>query len=40
VDLHPVTFDEAGDGHQTGLDSGSFLHPKGCFTSGTIGAGE
>jgi lincosamide nucleotidyltransferase A/C/D/E len=36
VDLHPVTFDEAGDGHQAGLDGGSFLYPKTCFTTGSI----
>ncbi|OLT06122.1 hypothetical protein BJF90_18295 [Pseudonocardia sp. CNS-004] len=31
VDLHRVTFDEAGDGRQAGP-----LWPKGCFTTGTI----
>ena len=36
VDVHPVTFDEAGHGHQGDLDGGSFLYPKGCFTIGTI----
>ncbi|MEU4771171.1 aminoglycoside adenylyltransferase [Micromonospora sp. NPDC023644] len=36
VDLHPLTFDEAGDGHQAGLDGGSFRWPSGCFTTGTI----
>lgn len=36
VDLHPVAFDEAGDGHQAGLDGGSFRYPKECFTTGTI----
>ena len=36
VDVHPVTFDEAGDGHQADLDGGSFLYPTGCFTIGAI----
>jgi lincosamide nucleotidyltransferase A/C/D/E len=36
VDLHPLTFDEAGDGHQAGLDGGSFHYPRDCFTTGTI----
>lgn len=36
VDLHPLTFDAAGDGHQAGLDGQSFLYPKDCFTTGTI----
>jgi lincosamide nucleotidyltransferase A/C/D/E len=36
VDLHPVAFDEAGDGHQAGLDGGSFFYPKACFTTGGI----
>lgn len=36
VDLHPLTFDEAGDGHQASLDGGSFHYPKHCFTTGTI----
>lgn len=36
VDLHPVAFDEAGDGHQAGLDGHVFRWPKGCFTTGTI----
>jgi lincosamide nucleotidyltransferase A/C/D/E len=36
VDLHPLTFDEAGDGHQAGLDGGSFRWPKNCFTTGTV----
>lgn len=36
VDLHPVAFDEAGDGRQAGLDGHVFLWPKGCFTTGTI----
>ncbi|MFR9778560.1 GNAT family N-acetyltransferase [Micromonospora sp. MS34] len=37
VDLHPLTFDEAGDGHQAGLDGSSFRWPRDCFTTGTIG---
>jgi lincosamide nucleotidyltransferase A/C/D/E len=36
VDLHPVAFDEYGDGHQAGLDGGSFSYPKGCFVTGSI----
>lgn len=36
VDLHPLTFDEAGDGHQAGLDGTSFAYPASCFTTGTI----
>ncbi|MCW3842968.1 GNAT family N-acetyltransferase [Micromonospora yasonensis] len=36
VDLHPLTFDEAGDGHQAGLDGSSFRWPRDCLTTGTI----
>jgi lincosamide nucleotidyltransferase A/C/D/E len=36
VDVHPVTFDEMGDGRQAHLDGGFFLYPAGCFTIGTI----
>jgi lincosamide nucleotidyltransferase A/C/D/E len=36
VDLHPLTFDDAGDGHQAGLDGLSFRYPKDCFTTGAI----
>ena len=36
VDLHPLTFDDTGNGHQAGLDGQSFLYPKDCFTTGTI----
>ncbi|MEH1098692.1 nucleotidyltransferase domain-containing protein [Micromonospora sp. CPCC 205561] len=36
VDLHPLTFDQAGDGHQAGPDGGSFRWPKDCFTIGSI----
>jgi lincosamide nucleotidyltransferase A/C/D/E len=36
VDLHPVQFDEHGDGHQAGLDGGSFSYPQGCFVTGSI----
>jgi lincosamide nucleotidyltransferase A/C/D/E len=36
VDLHPVVFDEAGDGHQAGLDGSSFSYPRGCFVAGSI----
>jgi lincosamide nucleotidyltransferase A/C/D/E len=36
VDVHPVTFDEAGDGRQADRDGGFFRYPAGCFTVGTI----
>ncbi|SBT50020.1 GNAT family N-acetyltransferase [Micromonospora auratinigra] len=36
VDLHPLTFDETGDGHQAGLDGSTFRWPRDCFTTGTI----
>jgi lincosamide nucleotidyltransferase A/C/D/E len=36
VDVHPVTFDEAGDGRQADLDGGYFHYPAGCFTTGVI----
>ncbi|MET8090042.1 aminoglycoside adenylyltransferase [Micromonospora sp. NPDC005220] len=36
VDLHPLRFDQAGHGHQAGLDGSSFRWPKECFTTGTI----
>ena len=36
VDVHPVTFDEMGDGRQADLDGGFFRYPAGCFTVGTI----
>jgi RimJ/RimL family protein N-acetyltransferase len=36
VDLHPLRFDEVGDGHQAGLDGSSFHWPRECFTTGTI----
>jgi lincosamide nucleotidyltransferase A/C/D/E len=36
VDLHPVVFDEAGDGVQSGLDGGTFFYPAACFVTGTI----
>ena len=36
VDLHPLTFDEAGDGHWADLDGGCFLYPKGCLTTSTV----
>ncbi|OZM79932.1 nucleotidyltransferase domain-containing protein [Pseudonocardia sp. MH-G8] len=38
VDLHPLTFDGAGDGHQAGLHGRSFYWPRSCFTTGTIAA--
>lgn len=37
VDLHPLRFDEVGDGHQAGLDGSSFHWPRAGFTTGTIG---
>jgi lincosamide nucleotidyltransferase A/C/D/E len=36
VDVHPVVFDEHGDGLQAGLDGTSFRYPRDCFTSGVI----
>ncbi|MFG2056438.1 GNAT family N-acetyltransferase [Micromonospora sp. NPDC048930] len=36
VDLHPLRFDEAGDGHQAGLDGTSLRWPRESFTTGTI----
>lgn len=36
VDLHPLTFDDVGNGHQAGLDGKSFRYPKDCFTVGVI----
>ena len=40
VDLHPLTFDESGNGHQAGLDGTSFILPVDCFTTGTIAGRE
>lgn len=36
VDLHPVTFDEAGNGVQADLGGAVFNYPADCFVSGTI----
>ena len=36
VDLHPVWFDESGNGRQAGLDGGHFEYPRDCFVSGSI----
>jgi lincosamide nucleotidyltransferase A/C/D/E len=36
VDVHPVVFDENGEGRQADVDGGFFLYPQGCFTSGYI----
>lgn len=36
VDLHPVVFDAAGNGRQSGLDGGSFWYPAACFVSGLV----
>lgn len=36
VDVHPVTFDEAGHGRQHDLDGGHFDYPPGAFTVGRI----
>ncbi len=36
VDLHPLSFDESGNGRQAGLDGTSFAYPAECFTTGTI----
>lgn len=37
VDLHPVVFDAAGRGTQSGLDGVTFDYPVGCLVTGTIG---
>jgi len=37
VDLHPVAFDEHGDGVQAGLDETVYRYPAGCFVPGRIG---
>ena len=36
VDVHPVTFDRAGDGVQTGLDGETYRYPAVGFTTGTV----
>lgn len=36
VDLHPVGFDDAGNGIQPGLDGTVFCYPVGCFTTGRV----
>lgn len=36
VDLHPVVFDENGDGRQADVDGSFFAYPKGCFTVGRL----
>ena len=40
VDLHPVVFDDAGNGVQAGLDGAVFDYPLGSFTTGWIGSLE
>jgi lincosamide nucleotidyltransferase A/C/D/E len=37
VDLHPVVFDESGNGVQADVDGGIFRYPAACFVTGTIG---
>jgi lincosamide nucleotidyltransferase A/C/D/E len=37
VDVHPVTFDAAGDGLQQGLDGRTFAYPAADLTTGLIG---
>jgi lincosamide nucleotidyltransferase A/C/D/E len=37
VDVHPVTFDADGHGHQPDLDGGHFDYPPTAFTTGSIG---
>ena len=37
VDLHPVAFDENGDGVQAGPDGTTFRYPAGSFTTGAVG---
>jgi lincosamide nucleotidyltransferase A/C/D/E len=36
VDIHPVAFDENGDGRQPAVDGGFFPYPRDCFTTGRI----
>jgi lincosamide nucleotidyltransferase A/C/D/E len=36
VDLHPVAFDDAGQGRQEGLDGAHFDYPPSAFTTGTL----
>jgi lincosamide nucleotidyltransferase A/C/D/E len=36
VDLHPMAFDENGDGRQADLDGGFFAYSQDCFTVGRI----
>ncbi|MEE6260576.1 nucleotidyltransferase domain-containing protein [Plantactinospora sonchi] len=36
VDLHPVVFDESGDGRQAGLDGGYFDYPRDCLVTGVV----
>jgi lincosamide nucleotidyltransferase A/C/D/E len=40
VDLHPVVFDEAGNGAQADLDGGVFTYPASSFVTGTIAGRE
>ena len=37
VDVHPVSFDADGHGHQPDLDGGHFGYPPTAFTTGSIG---
>ena len=40
IDLHPVRFDEAGDGVQAGLDGETYDYPRRHLTTGTLGGRE
>ncbi|CAA9370908.1 MAG: hypothetical protein AVDCRST_MAG75-47 [uncultured Propionibacteriaceae bacterium] len=36
VDLHPVVFDDEGNGRQADVDGGYFCYPSACFVTGMI----
>ena len=40
VDLHPVTFDDDGNGVQAGPDGTTYDYPAGCLAGGRIGGRE
>ncbi len=40
IDLHPVRFDEAGDGVQAGLDGATYAYPRQHLTVGSLGDRE
>jgi lincosamide nucleotidyltransferase A/C/D/E len=37
VDVHPLSFDNAGNGLQAGLDGETYVYPRASFTTGSIG---